>query len=123
MSAQTVDLTVCPDCGLPEATGENLDRMCNDIAHDSGERLVRFAPVPEIPTHPTETTRDDGLTEAEGIVADAALAVVNGYAKLPVQHPNDMRDICDAVHRVQDLLAVRIARRHYPKGWPVKNAE
>lgn len=67
-----------------------------------------------------EDARPDGLTPDEGKVMDSALAVVNGYAALPVEHPNDMRDICDAVHRVQDLLAVRIARRAFPGGWPTK---
>ena len=67
--------------------------------------------------------RPDGLTEQEGAVMDAALAVVNGYAALPVEHPGDMRDICDAVHKIQDLLAVRIARRAFPAGWPVKGGE
>lgn len=68
-----------------------------------------------------ESARDDGLTEAEGRVMDAACEVFNAYAKLPVQHPNDLQDVADAVHKVQDLLAVRIARRHYPVGWPVKD--
>lgn len=65
-------------------------------------------------------TRDDGLTDDEGRVHDAACEVVNEFAKLPVQHPDDMRAIVDAVHVVQQILCMRIAQRHYPKGWPIK---
>lgn len=51
---------------------------------------------------------------------DALIAAVNGYAKLPVQHPDELTDFYNAIHRCQDLLAIRIARRLYPDGWPVK---
>jgi hypothetical protein len=62
-------------------------------------------------------TRDDGLDDAEGIVMDALVLAVNSYVKLPRQHPSDLDDFVNATHRLQDLLAVRIARRAYPKGW------
>ena len=68
-------------------------------------------------------TRPDGLTDAEGVVMDAACLVANGWGKLPVQHPSDAQDICDAVHRIQDLLAVRVARRAFPLGWPDKGGD
>lgn len=68
-------------------------------------------------------SRDDGLTDAEGRVMDALCEAANGFSELPVQHPDEPRDFCDAIHRAQDLLAIRIARRHYPKGWPVKSGE
>jgi hypothetical protein len=64
--------------------------------------------------------RDDGLTEDEGAVMDALVEAVNAYARLPVQHPDEPQDFAGGIHRCQDALAVRIARRHYPKGWPVK---
>src|SRR5665213_926575 len=67
-----------------------------------------------------EISRDDGLTDAEGIVGDHVCAAVNAFAKLPCEHPSELRDFCDAVHCLQGLLTTRIARRHYPKGWPVK---
>lgn len=64
--------------------------------------------------------RDDGLTLEEGIVADALLKAVCAYEDLPRQHPDEHRDFIDAIHRCQDLLAIRIARRHYPRGWPCR---
>lgn len=67
-----------------------------------------------------EIKRLDGLTDEEGKVADALIDAVQAYWKLPVQHPDETRDFVEAIHRCQDQLAIRIARRHYPIGWPVK---
>lgn len=66
-------------------------------------------------------TRSDGLTDTEGIVMDALCDAANAFGRLPSQHPDEKQDFCDAIHRAQDLLAVRICRRHYPKGWPDKS--
>lgn len=65
-------------------------------------------------------TRDDGLTDEEGVVMDALCDVGDAFFKLDRQHPDEARDFCDGVHRCQDALAVRIARRAFPKGWPNK---
>lgn len=64
-----------------------------------------------------EAERDDGLTEEEGYVADALCEAWNEYAALPVTHPTDQAEFLSAIHRCQDLLAVRIARRLFPEGW------
>lgn len=61
--------------------------------------------------------RNDGLTDEEGVVMDHIVGAVNQFVRLPVQHPDDTADFVVATHRLQDLLAVRIARRHYPQGW------
>lgn len=66
--------------------------------------------------------RDDGLTKEEGEVMDSLISAAQGFARLPVQHPDEARDFCDAIHRGQDMLAVRVARREYPAGWPVKGS-
>jgi hypothetical protein len=63
-------------------------------------------------------TRVDGLTDAEGFVSDHLVEVVNSFARLPREHPQELTEFVDAVHRIQGLLVMRIARRHYPKGWP-----
>lgn len=61
--------------------------------------------------------REDGLTEAEGEVMDALCEAVAAFDQLEAQHPSEALDFYGAIHRAQDLLAVRIARRHYPEGW------
>ena len=66
-------------------------------------------------TRPSER-REDGLTESEGEVVDALVTAWNKFSGLERQHPDELRDFMDAIHRCQDLLAVRIARREYPKG-------
>jgi len=61
--------------------------------------------------------RDDGLSEAEGEVMDALCDAVSAFAELEQQHPDELREFMDAIHRLQDLLAVRVCRRLYPRGW------
>lgn len=67
-----------------------------------------------------EITRDDGLTDNEGDVMDALLAAVNSFGALKRQHPDELQDFIDGIHRCQDALALRVARRAFPIGWPDK---
>ena len=60
-----------------------------------------------------------GLTDEEEIVYTLLRAAANAYADLPVEHPSEPGEFTDAIHRGQDLLAARIARREYPEGWGV----
>lgn len=64
-------------------------------------------------------TRSDGLTDAEGVVMDALGAAWRAWVDLPRQHPDEIRDFTDGVHKCQDL-ATRVARRAFPIGWPDK---
>jgi len=61
--------------------------------------------------------RDDGLTDEEGEVMDALCDAVDAYGELEVQHPNEAEEFIAAIHRLQDLMAVRVCRRLYPRGW------
>lgn len=61
--------------------------------------------------------RVDGLTEDEGRVADLLYEANCAMADLPVQHADDMKEFEQAIHVQQGILALRIARRHYPGGW------
>lgn len=65
-------------------------------------------------------TRNDGLTDAEGVVMDALCAAFNAMAQLPRQHPHELHDFKDGIHRCQDALALRVCRRAFPIGWPDK---
>jgi hypothetical protein len=58
-----------------------------------------------------------GLLADEQRVMDLAVELWAAWLALPIEHPQDRAEVCAAVHRVQDLLAVRIARREYPEGW------
>ena len=48
---------------------------------------------------------------------DALCDAVDAYSELEVQHPNEAEEFIAAIHRLQDLMAVRVCRRLYPKGW------
>jgi len=66
---------------------------------------------------PVVVSPETGLTDAEEAVMDTLVAAAEGYMSLPVQHPTEQAEFVDAIHRCQDLMAVRIARRLYPQGW------
>lgn len=90
----------------------------------SFERTIALKPHGGYPSHqpltPQSEPRKDGLTEAEGVVMDALVAAVKAFAALPRQHPDEMRDFCDGIHKCQDQLAVRVCRAAFPAGWPTK---
>jgi hypothetical protein len=62
--------------------------------------------------------RADGLTDDEGIVLDHLVSAYEAFGRLEPQHPDEEAEFRGGIHRCQDLLAVRIARRAFPEGWP-----
>lgn len=68
----------------------------------------------------SEITRVDGLTSEEGEVMNALVTAWNTFLGLERQHPSELSDFANGIHQCQNLLAVRIARREYPDGWPKK---
>ena len=70
--------------------------------------------------------KDDitGLTPQEKIVMDKICDGYNEFLKLETQHPSEQPDFADAIHAVQNILAMRIVRRNYPEYWLIhKNNE
>ena len=61
--------------------------------------------------------RTDGLTDKEGEVMDALGDAVDAFSELEVQHPDEPDEFLSAIHRLQDILAVRVCRRAFPEGW------
>jgi hypothetical protein len=61
---------------------------------------------------------ETGLTDDEDKCMNALVEAYNSYFKLPQDHPSELSEFVSSIHRLQDLLAVRIARRNFPKGWP-----
>lgn len=64
------------------------------------------------------TSIKTGLTGEEDKCMNALVEAYNCYLKLSRNHPNELSEFVNGLHRLQDLLAVRIVRRHYPEGWP-----
>lgn len=67
--------------------------------------------------------KESGLTESEQKVADGILKVYSDYQILDFQHPDELHDVAEAVHIIQDLLACRIARREFPNYWKTYKVE
>lgn len=91
-----------------------LDDIAKALGVDIIELLYGAKEIKEI-------KRKDGLTDEEGKVADLLIEAWNRYIKLPKQYPTEIDEFADGIHICQNLLAIRIARRCYPKGWPIKN--
>lgn len=64
--------------------------------------------------------RNDGLTAKEGKVMDSLVGAWNEFQKLAEQHPSDMAEFCDGIHRCQHILVMRLARRDYPKAYKLR---
>lgn len=64
--------------------------------------------------------RKDGLTEVEGLIMDSLVDAWNEFIKLPKQHPDEINDFADGIHKCQYILGMRILRRDYPEGYPCK---
>lgn len=66
----------------------------------------------------TDINPSTGLTADEDAVSGLTGLLWNAWLKLPEQHPDDSSEVCRAVHEIQRLLTIRIARRLYPAAWP-----
>jgi len=62
--------------------------------------------------------RNDGLTIQEGFVMDHLVEAWNHFVSLEKQHPNEVDDFADGIHKCQHMLMTRILRRDYPEGYP-----
>ena len=71
-------------------------------------------------TDQTPIDPETGLDEAETICMDYLIAALNVWNRIERQHPDEVRDFVDAIHKIQGLLTTRIARRMFPVGWPKK---
>lgn len=60
---------------------------------------------------------ETGLTFDEQLIMNALLKSFRIYSQLPKEHPSDLEEFVLSLHRLQDLLAVRVVRRNFPMGW------
>jgi hypothetical protein len=95
----------CSNCG-------NKGALCCSYCGD----YEGWKPIKEENTK----VRKDGLTEQEGKVMDSLVDAWNEYVKLEKQHPTDIDEFCDGIHRCQHALTIRILRRDYSEGYPIK---
>lgn len=62
---------------------------------------------------------DGGFTQDEAICLHHITQAWNIYTLLPVQHSSERGDFLIAIHRLQDLMAMRVSRRDHPRIWPL----
>jgi len=64
--------------------------------------------------------RKDGLSTEEGFAMDHLVEAWNHFVNLERQHPGELIDFCDGIHKCQSVLMARILRRDYPEGYPIR---
>lgn len=57
-------------------------------------------------------------TDAEKKTLEALAEAWHRFLQLDRQHPDEADEFRAAIHRAQDLIAVRVARRADPATWP-----
>ena len=62
-----------------------------------------------------------GLTDDEQHCLSLLNEAYGQFLQLPKQHSSDLEEFVLSLHRLQDLVAVRIARRKYPQFWTITN--
>ena len=88
-------------------TGRNKDRIYLEFS--SGQKSVYSFDEVEF--------RGGGLTPEEGSVMDDLVSAWNKFIKLEKQHPCDINEFGDSIHKLQGILAMRPLRRQYPDYW------
>lgn len=61
------------------------------------------------------------LTFEEQKVMGSLVDAWNEFRKLPTQHPSEIDEFCEGIHRCQNLLAMRVARRADPENFKTYN--
>ena len=56
----------------------------------------------------------------EDLLLSRIVELHNIYISLPVQHPSDQQEWCNAIHDLQKLIALRIVRKDHPNIFPIK---
>lgn len=54
---------------------------------------------------------DDNIEEIEGAILDKTAEIWNMFITLEQTHPSDIDDMTNAIHNIQKIIAIRIARR------------
>jgi len=61
-----------------------------------------------------ENDKKQGFTEPEFEVWKSLVSTHNKFVELPDMHPSDKLEWSNAMHRLQDLMAFRLAKRNFP---------
>lgn len=87
---------------------------------DGVQRLVGMPDPREASEAMSDRGTLTGLTSAELRALDALNDAAKTFSDLDRQHPDELRDFIDGIHRCQYILGMRAVRAVFPVGWPVK---
>jgi hypothetical protein len=98
-------MQVCQNCGelMTECSDGWLCEGC-DMETSDDILLCRFSDR-------------SGFNAYEQKCMDHLIDAYHAFLVLPLTHPDERRDFVSSLHRLQDLLAVRIVRRMYSDYW------
>jgi hypothetical protein len=57
------------------------------------------------------------MTEKEKLTMELLVSFWNAYVTLPNVDPHTLQLVCDSVHTIQGVMAIRVARRVNPEIW------
>lgn len=60
------------------------------------------------------------MTIYEKEVLESLKTTWNLFLGLEKQHPNERSDFANGIHQCQNVIAMRLAREHYPEIFPIK---
>ena len=58
------------------------------------------------------------MNEDEREIMNLLVEAHNKFTEMESTHPNKISEWVDSIHRLQDLLGMRILRRDYPRDFP-----
>lgn len=112
---------------MVEVTKEDANNYCRILSalgmEEEGDPVAAIEKLLEQPVNGADDVDPEtGLSSLEKECLDSLVSAFNEFASLDRQHPNELSEFADSIHRLQGLLTIRIARRVYPNGWPTHDA-
>ena len=56
-----------------------------------------------------------GLTEEEETILQLTVMIWNTFTEMEKTHPHDEIDLSNAIHDIQKIISIRLARRNIPE--------
>lgn len=79
-----------------------------------------YSGLPSRKVSKTNNGKPDYLTTEKELIKKLSDIYNEFSSKLYSQHPNELSDFADGIHKCQYVLAMRMAREHYPDLFPYK---
>ncbi len=97
---------------MPDPSGD--PKLLKLLVHRAGSEGLYYASEFH---HRTDVIHGIALTADEKRVLSLTADLWNSFLLLPKQHPSDASEFQLAIHQLQALIALRVARRANPEVW------